>query len=224
MTSFDTVAFIPVRGGSKSIKNKNIMPLCGKPLVYWSVLAAVESSKVEKVFVSTDSDEIKNVVESFAKIDSRFDKVQVISRSAQTASDIATSESALIEFCESFEFDKVVFLQATSPLTKGYDIDKAIFKMTSDGADSLVSVVKRHQFLWNTDSTPMNYDPQNRPRRQDWDGYFIENGAFYISKRECILDSKCRISGKISCFEMDQRTLYEVDEPADWEIIEKFLG
>ena len=223
MTALGTVAFIPVRGGSKSIKNKNIMPIAGKPLVYWTVLAAVEASQVEKVFVSTDSDEIKNVVENF-----NFDKVQVISRAPETSSDTATSESALIEFCENYEFETVIFLQATSPLTTSQDVDDAILKMKKEGANSLLSVVRRHQFLWNIDGTPMNYDPQNRPRRQDWEGYFIENGAFYISGREDILNSKCRISGKnsqkISFYEMEQKTLYEVDEQADWGIIETFLG
>jgi len=213
-----SVAFIPVRGGSKSIKNKNIMPLGGKPLIYWTVLAAVEAVLVEKVYVSTDSDEIKNVVEGFG-----FDKVEVISRSAHTASDTATSESALIEFSKNYQFEKVIFLQATSPLTKSTDIDNALLQMEKENADSLLSVVRRYQFLWDTNGVPMNYDPQDRPRRQDWDGYFIENGAFYISSREDILNSKCRISGKISCYEMDQKTLYEVDEPSDWEVIEEFL-
>lgn len=212
------VAFIPVRGGSKSIKNKNIMPIAGKPLVYWTILAAVEAKSVDKVFVSTDCDEIKKVVESL-----NFEKVQVISRGAETASDTASSESALLEFCENHDFDKVVFLQATSPLTKSEDIDGAFNKMNTEKADSLISAVRRYQFLWDSAGKPMNYDPQNRPRRQDWDGYYIENGAFYISSREAILNSKCRISGKMAFFEMDQKTLFEVDEPSDWEIIEKFL-
>jgi len=213
-----TVALIPVRGGSKSIKNKNIMPLCGKPLIYWTVLAAVESESVEKVFVSTDSEKIRQVVDGFG-----FDKVQVISRSPETAIDTATSESALIEFCENYQFEKIIFLQATSPLTKAVDVDNALQQMEKEHADSLLSAVRRYQFLWDLSGVPINYDPQNRPRRQDWDGYFIENGAFYISSRENILKSRCRISGKISYFEMDQKTLYEVDEPADWEVIEKFL-
>lgn len=219
-----TVAFIPVRGGSKSIKNKNIMPISGKPLVYWTILAAVEAEKIENVYVSTDSEEIKLAVEDFAKEDFRFDKVHVISRSAQTASDCATSESALIEFCQNYEFEKVIFLQATSPLTKAEDLDNAMLKMENDCAESLLSVVRRHQFLWGVNGLPINYNPEKRPRRQDWDGYFVENGAFYISSRDNILKSKCRISGKISYFEMDQKTLYEIDEPADWEIIAKFLG
>jgi len=220
----NTVAFIPVRGGSKSIKNKNIMPLAGKPLVYWTILACVQSRSIEKIFVSTDSDEIKRVVEGFG-----FEKVEVIERSKATASDEASSESALVEFCENHTFEKVVFLQATSPLTKSEDIDGAIEKLDKlekldkEGVNSLISAVRRYQFFWDLSGKPINYDPQNRPRRQDWDGYFIENGAFYISHRKDILDSKCRISGKISFWEMEQETLYEVDEPADWEIIEKFF-
>lgn len=213
-----TVAFIPARGGSKSIKEKNIMPLNGKPLIYWTVLACVNAKSIEKVFVSTDSDKIKQTVESFG-----LDKVEVISRSAQTATDVATSESALVEFCKNYEFDTVVFLQATSPLTKPTDIDGAIAKLENERADSLISAVRNYQFLWDINGTPLNYDPLNRPRRQDWNGYYIENGAFYISSRKNILKSNCRVSGKISFWEMNSKTIFEVDEPQDWQIIEKFL-
>lgn len=213
-----TVAFIPARGGSKSIKEKNIMPLGGKPLLYWTVSACVNSKNIKKVFVSTDSDKIKQTVESFG-----FENVEVISRSAETASDTATSESALLEFCQNFDFEKVVFLQATSPLTKPQDLDGAMEKLEKEGADSLISAVRNYQFLWSVEGKPLNYDPQNRPRRQDWDGYYIENGAFYISKRENILDSKCRVSGKVTFWEMSSKTVFEIDEPDDWKIIEKFL-
>jgi N-acylneuraminate cytidylyltransferase len=214
-----TVGFIPARGGSKSIKHKNIMQLAGKPLLYYALRACEEAPSIEKTFVSTDDEEIKAVAESFG-----FKKVVVIKRSPETASDAATSESALVEFCENYEFEKVVFLQATSPLTTGDDIEGALKNLENKKAQSLVSVIKNYQFLWNADGTPMNYDPQKRPRRQDWDGYYIENGAFYISSRENILNSKCRVSGKITFWEMSQKTLYEVDEPDDWKIIEKFLA
>lgn len=214
----NTVAFIPARGSSKSIKEKNIMPIAGKPLIYWTILACVESKSIEKIYVSTDSEKIKQTVEGFG-----FDKVEVISRSPETATDTATSESALIEFCQNYEFDKVVFLQATSPLTKAKDIDGALEKLKNEGADSLISAVHNFQFLWDTKGNPINYNPENRPRRQDWDGYYIENGAFYISTRKNILDSKCRISGKISYWEMSSKTIFEVDEPSDWQIIEKFI-
>ncbi|MBP7212211.1 acylneuraminate cytidylyltransferase family protein [bacterium] len=212
------VGFIPARGGSKSIKNKNIMELDGKPLIFYTLKACEEAESVEKVYVSTDSEEIKSAVEAL-----NFKKAVVISRSPETATDTATSESALVEFCKNYEFEKVVFLQATSPLTTAKDIDGAVNKLEGEHSDSLISAVKNYQFLWNINGTPQNYNPEKRPRRQDWEGYFIENGAFYISSRKKILESNCRISGKISFWEMSQKTLYEVDEPSDWEIIKLFL-
>lgn len=213
-----TVAFIPARGGSKSIKEKNIMPVAGSPLIYWTISACINAKFIEKIYVSTDSNEIKETVESFG-----FDTVEVISRSPETATDTATSESALIEFCNNYEFDRVVFLQATSPFTTAKDIDGALEKLKHEGSDSLISAVRNYQFLWDINGKPINYDPQNRPRRQDWDGYYIENGAFYISSRENILKSQCRISGKVSFWEMNSRTIFEVDEPKDWQIIETLL-
>ena len=211
------VAFIPVRAGSKSIKNKNITLVNNKPLVYWTVSAA-NNSNLDKVFVSTDSIKIKTLVESFG-----FSKVEVIERSKESSSDKATSESALIEFANKYEFDNVVFLQATSPLTQTYDINGALEKFLNSDKKSLISAIKRHQFLWDTKGTPMNYDPNNRPRRQEWDGYYIENGAFYISSRKEILKTGCRITTPVDFWEMSVQNIFEIDEPTDIDIVEKLF-
>ena len=212
------VAFIPVRKGSKSIINKNISPVNNKPLIYWTTLAA-QVSNLDKVYVSTDGEEIKNVVENFG-----FSKVEVIQRSEYSSSDTATSETALIEFCENYKFDNVVFLQATSPLTTAVDINKALEKYLKSDKKSLISVVKRSQFIWDVDGYPLNYNPQNRPRRQDWDGYYIENGAFYISSRENIIKSQCRITPPVDFWEMNDKTLFEIDNPEDVILIEKLFN
>lgn len=211
------VAFIPVRAGSKSIKNKNITLVNNKPLIYWTVSVA-NASNLDKVFVSTDSDEIKSVVESFG-----LEKVEVIERSKESSSDNATSETALVEFAQNYEFDNVVFMQATSPLTQTSDINGALEKFLKSDKKSLVSAIKRHQFLWNTDGTPMNYDPNKRPRRQEWDGYYIENGAFYISSKKEILRTGCRITPPVEYWEMFEQNIFEIDEPKDIEIIEKLF-
>lgn len=211
------VAFIPVRAGSKSIKNKNITLVNNKPLIYWTVSVA-NNSNLDKVFVSTDSIEIKTLVESFG-----FSKVEVIERSKESSSDKATSESALIEFANKYEFDNVVFLQATSPLTQTYDINGALKKFLNSDKKSLISAIKRHQFLWDTKGTPMNYDPNNRPRRQEWDGYYIENGAFYISSRKEILKTGCRITTPVDFWEMYVQNIFEIDEPTDIDIVEKLF-
>ena len=212
------VAFIPVRKGSKSIINKNISPVNNKPLIYWTTLAA-QVSNLDKVYVSTDGKDIKKTVEEFG-----FNKVEVIPRSEYSSSDTATSETALIEFCENYKFDNVVFLQATSPLTTAVDINKALEKYLNSDKKSLISAVKRSQFIWGVNGEPLNYNPQNRPRRQDWDGYYIENGAFYISSRENILKSQCRITPPVDFWEMNDKTLFEIDNPQDIELIEKLFN
>ena len=216
------VAFIPVRGGSKSIPLKNIKPICGKPLVYWTVKAAVDCELIDKVYVATDSPVIKETVESFG-----FDKVEAIGRSAESASDTASTESAMLEFAREYAFDHMVLVQATSPLLTGEDLTGGMKLYGEPGTDGVLSVVRQKRFNWNTDedgfATPINYDYQNRPRRQDFDGYLTENGAFYITSRERLLKTKCRLSGRIRAYEMDEATFFEIDEPSDWLIIEQLM-
>ena len=87
------VAFIPVRGGSKSIPLKNIRKIAGNPLVYWTAKAANDCEKIDKVYVATDSAIIRETVKQFG-----LSKVEVIDRGADTASDTASTESAMLEF------------------------------------------------------------------------------------------------------------------------------
>lgn len=216
------VAFIPVRGGSKSIPLKNIKEINGKPLVYWTVKAACESKNIDIVYVATDSDMIKSTVEGFG-----FDKVRVIGRSAESASDTASTEFAMLEFAQNYEFDNIVLVQATSPLLKAADIDGGFELFNADDCDSVLSVVRQYRFIWKESADigaePVNYDVYNRPRRQDFNGFLMENGAFYITSREMLLESQNRVSGKIKAYEMPEETAFEIDEPNDWIIIEQLM-
>lgn len=223
------VAFIPVRGGSKSIPLKNIKPICGKPLVYWTVKAACGCRYLDKVYVATDSDKIRENVEAF-KTGSEaelFAKVEVIGRSAASASDTASTESAMLEFAEKYEFDNIVLIQATSPLLQASDLDKGIEVFETEGTNSVLSVVRQKRFHWRNDENglahPTNYDVFHRPRRQEFDGYLVENGAFYISSKADLIKSKNRISGNIKAVEMNEDTFFEIDEPSDWVIIEALM-
>jgi CMP-N-acetylneuraminic acid synthetase len=115
-------------------------------------------------------------------------------------------------------------LQATSPLTSSALIDQAINKFNQVPADSLVSLVRTHRFFWEQKDdfvTPTNYDYSDRPRRQDWSGQLVENGAIYITSRKKLLESNSRISGKIIPFIMPNNTYYEIDEPDDWYLLEE---
>lgn len=211
-------AFIPVRGGSKSIPLKNIKNFCGKPLVYWTAKAANDCKEISEVYISTDSDKIAEVVKSFD-----LPKIKIIGRSEETAKDTASTESAMLEFAEKFEFDNIILIQATSPLLESSDLDGGMKKFFG-GYDSLLSVVRQKRFIWHEVdkmAVAQNYNPQSRPRRQEWNGYFVENGAFYITSRENLLKSKCRISGRIGLYEMSEETYFEIDEPSDWIIMEQ---
>ncbi|RHO90793.1 N-acylneuraminate cytidylyltransferase [Clostridium sp. AF37-7] len=223
------VAFIPVRGGSKSIPLKNIKPISGKPLVYWTVKAACGCKYIDKVFIATDSDKIKETVEGFKEGSEAelFKKAEVIGRSAESASDTASTEFAMLEFADKVEFDNIVLVQATSPLLVSSDLDRGFEAFGEENVDSVLSVVRQKRFHWGNDENgfahPTNYDVFHRPRRQEFDGYLVENGAFYISSKEDLLKSKNRVSGNIKAVEMNEDTFFEIDEPSDWVIIEALM-
>lgn len=212
-------AFIPVRGGSKSIPLKNIKNFCGKPLVYWTAKAANDCERISEVYIATDSEKIFEVVKSF-----NLDKVKVVGRSSETAKDTASTESAMLEFAENFEFDNIILIQATSPLLETEDLTGGLEKYFQGDYDSLFSVVRQKRFIWqeiDSVAVAQNYNPMKRPRRQEWEGFFVENGAFYVTSRQNLLKSKCRISGRIGLYEMPEETYFEIDEPSDWLIMEQ---
>ena len=218
------IAFIPVRGGSKSIPLKNIKELNGKPLVYWTLKSANDVKCIDKVIVATDSEEIKTVVNSFG-----FTKVQVYDRESENAQDTSSTESVMLEYIKKSELnpdDKFFLIQATSPLLKSEHIEGMYQKLAATNADSIFSGVREKQFHWiETDNgvEPINYDYKNRPRRQDFQGIIAENGACYINSVENILKDNCRLSGKIECYELPAETAYEIDEESDWLIIENIM-
>ena len=223
------IAFIPVRGGSKSIPLKNIRPICGKPLVYWTIRAACGCQYIDKVYVATDSDRIREAAESFrtGREAGLFAKMEVVGRSAASASDTASTESAMIEFAEAHEFDHIALIQATSPLLQAEDLDRGFEAYGTEGTDSVLSVVRQKRFHWGTDENgfahPTNYDVFHRPRRQEFDGYLVENGAFYICSRADLLRTRNRVSGNIRAVEMNEDSFFEIDEPSDWVIIEALM-
>ncbi|MEY8673891.1 acylneuraminate cytidylyltransferase [Francisella philomiragia] len=215
------IAFIPLRCGSKSIPFKNIKNFCGRPLVYWSLEALQNSTSVEKVFVATDCEEIKLVVDNFG-----FDKVSIYDRDYENANDTSSSESVMLEFIKkhTFEDDDLFFLvQATSPFTQSKDFDMALETLKKQNANSLLTCVRTKRFFWNNDAVPLNYNYKERPRRQDFAGLFMENGAFYINTIGNIKKEKNRLSGKVAIHEMKEFTAVEIDEEDDWEIAESLM-
>lgn len=216
-----TIAFIPVRGGSKSIPLKNIKPFCGKPLVLWSIEALEFCELVDEIVVATDSDKIEEVVSQ-----RNYSKTKVYRRLAQNATDTASTESVLLEYINKKDLAKeTVFMlvQATSPLTQATHFTEALERFVIGRFDSMLSCVRSKRFFWNANGTPMNYDYHYRPRRQDFDGIMMENGAFYISMVGNIIESGNRLSGIIGFYEMPSYTALEIDEPDDWMLMEELM-
>ncbi len=215
------VAFIPARAGSKSIPNKNIKVFAGKPLIHWVINAALNCKYLDKVYVSTDGKEIKKTVNQISN-----SKLVVVDRPKNTAQDSSTTESAMIDFANRFDFEDIVLIQATSPYLKSKDLNGGIKKYLKNNFDSLISIVRQKRFIWlknNELIKPYNYLPKKRPRRQNFNGFFVENGAFYITSKKLLLKSKCRISGKISYYEMSENSYFEIDEEIDWKIAEHLI-
>ncbi len=215
------IAVIPARGGSKGIEKKNIRSFAGKPLIAHTIEQAMASRSVQRIFVSTDDDEIASI--------SKKCGAEIVWRPSGISNDTASSESALLhavnelEDREQFSPDHVIFLQCTSPLRKPGDIDAAVQIFVEEKADSLLSVSKSHQFFWveqGGGARPVNYDYKNRPRRQDFGEQYVENGSIYICKSRILKETTNRLGGKISMYEMEKWQAFEVDDAEDFKLCE----
>lgn len=217
----EVIAFIPARAGSKSIQLKNIKSFCGEPLISWSIKALLEFNKLSKIIIATDSDKIADVGREFNN-----KKIEIFNRSDENSQDHSSTESVLLEYIEKNKIENetiLILVQATSPLTRTQDFENAYNFYIKGGFDSLLTVTEFKRFLWQENGIPINYDYNNRPRRQDFDGILMENGAFYINTAENIKKYSNRICGKIATYKMPEYTAIEIDEPDDWNIAEMIM-
>ena len=214
------VAIIPARGDSKGIPNKNIINFCGKPLLAWSILQAMESSYVDEVYVSSDSKQILAVGEQYGAIG--------IVRPDELSDDAAPSESALshaldyIENSRNETVDLVVFLQATSPLREPEDIDAAVRILLDNNAYSLLSVAVLDDLcafkLQGNNIIGITYDPYNRGRRQEREPVYHDNGSIYVFRPDVLRRYQNRLGGKIDILRMPFWKSHEIDTLEDLEL------
>jgi len=211
------VSVILARGGSKGIPNKNIVDIKGKPMIGYVIEASLKS-KVKETWVSTDCEQIKNTALSYG--------AQVIDRPQKISQDFSKSEDALLHFSNNVDFDILVFIQPTSPLLYASDIDKGINLImdSTSSYDSVFSVYQEHWIpRWHPNITPQNWDVTDRPMRQEKDFSYVENGAFYITKKQNLVKTKLRYSGNIGVIEMPNYRSFQVDTLDDLKLIGKLL-
>lgn len=221
------IALIPARSGSKGIPHKNLKVVCGKPLIAWSILSALNSESIDSVFVSTDCEDIARVASSYGA------EVPFI-RPAELATDSATTESVLEHFCDYLIGEKcqpreIMLLQPTSPVRLNGSIDAAYAEYKSKALDSLVSVSGSDRFMWHTGNdghVSASYDFFNRPRRQDLSEdklIKLENGSIYISDFTGLVLHKNRLFGRVGLYEMSKIESFEVDDLVDLIVAESLL-
>ncbi len=226
MPESSAVCIIPARGGSKGIPQKNLIMLAGKPLVAWSVEHGLASRHVGgEVYVSSDNDEILDVARGCG--------AHAIVRPPELATDHSSSEAALVHALATIRAGRnrpvelVVFLQPTSPVRAPDDIDRAVDRLRSEEADSLLSVRPlRDYFIWerrDDGCAPTNFDYRHRKRRQDLPPTYLENGSIYVFKPEVLQAGNNRLGGRIAVYEMDWKRSQQIDDPEDLELCEYLL-
>ncbi len=219
------IALIPARGGSKGIPQKNLRRVGGIPLLAHTIAHARGTPEISRTIVSTDDAEIARVATEHG--------AEVVVRPAEISGDTASSEAALLhvldhlKITEGYEPELVVFLQATSPLRRPDDISRAIGTLLAEGADSLFSAYRQHGFLWRREGsappTSFSYDYRARPRRQDVAEELVENGSIYVFRPYVLREGGNRLGGRIAVHIMDPADSFQVDEPADLELMERLL-
>ena len=222
------IAIIPARGGSRGIPNKNIAPLCGRPLIEYSIEVALQSSSIDYVIVTSDSEEILRVAKKFGQ------RVMSIRRPSDLATDSSGTEGVVAHTVDclvnnGISIDCIVLLQPTSPFRKSEFINESVSLIRSSKAGSLISVSDPMQhpydFLFNN-SGSINYvcRDKNSYRRQDFKAAKFINGSIYITKYEFLL-STGKIYSLDSCllYEMPVEYSIDIDTPFDLMICEAIM-
>lgn len=220
------VGIIPARGGSKGIPRKNIKLLAGKPLVAYSIQAAINSKYIDKVIVSTEDDEIAKVSEEFG--------AEVVKRPDELAKDETKTAPVLDQVVSELENngykpDIIVLLQPTSPLRTEKNIDEALELLINSNKDSIFAGHRAGKTmpLWkqNSDGSLMAlYDYHLRPRRQEahlMEPMLCENGAIYAIKYDAFKITKDFLGNNVGFYEMEPQV--DIDTAEDFDSVEKIL-
>ena len=224
MKSKNNIAIILARGGSKTIPKKNIKNFCGKPLIAWSIEQAKKTKNIHDVWVSSDDKKILSISKKFgAKI-----ILRPKSLSTSKSSSVSGWIHAINEIEKTRKIDIVVALQATSPIRESSDLESSVQKFSRNNFDSMFSASKIGDFyIWRKKGksySSINYDFRNRPRRQDFEEQYVENGSFYIFKPKTIKKFENQLGGKIGIFLMDFWKSFEIDDYEDFKFLKILMN
>lgn len=219
------IGIIPARGGSKRLPRKNILELCGKPLIAWTIEAGLKSKYLDRLIVTSEDDEILDISKKYG--------AEIIKRPFELATDTAKTIDAVKHVLENIseKYDYVVLLQPTSPLRTEKHIDEAIELLMNKNADAIISVCEvEHSPLWCNilppDGSLVNFLREDviDKRSQDLEKYYRINGAIYICKIDKLLNNgSFFLKENIYAYIMDKKSSIDIDEELDFKMAEVIL-
>ncbi len=218
-----TVAIITARGGSKRIPRKNIKSFLGKPILAYSIEAAIESGIFDTVMVSTDDEEI-------AEISKKYGADVPFLRSAQTANDYATTNDVILEVLEEYgkrgeSFDMACCIYPTAPFVTAAKIQDAVEKLKASDADTLIPVVSfsyppQRAMIIKNEKLIFEYPEYLDSRSQDLEPHYHDVGQFYVFRVPAFFQNKKLMLGNILPFVISEMEVQDIDNQTDWEIAE----
>ncbi len=217
---------IPARAGSKGVPLKNIRELAGKPLIAHVIEAANEASSIDRVFVSTDGNNIADIAREYG--------AKVVMRPDDISGDVASSESAIFHALGVIEKEHggmpeyTFFAQCTAPLTLAGDFDCAMEIMSSGNYDSIFAAKEFHGFIWRKDENAqmvgVNHNHKGRRlMRQEMEVEYQETGAFYLFDTKGFIEYKNRFFGRIGVCTLPEVRSIDIDTLEDFVRAEEYL-
>lgn len=218
-----SIAIITARGGSKRIPKKNIKDFCGKPIIAYSIEAAISSGVFDEVMVSTDSEEIADVAK-------RFGANVPFLRSEATSDDFATTADVLKEVITEYKkmgrtFDLLCCLYPTAPFVTSDRLAEAKKMLYESDNDSIITVVKfnfppQRALLVRSGKVEFQYPEYAAARSQDLEPIYHDCGQFYICRTERFIKYHSMITPKTIPYEISEEEVQDIDNMSDWVIAE----
>ncbi|WP_022768073.1 pseudaminic acid cytidylyltransferase [Butyrivibrio sp. NC2007] len=218
-----TLAMITARGGSKRIPRKNIKEFNGKPIIAYSIEAALSSGVFDEVMVSTDDEEIAEIAKKYGA------KVPFF-RSEKTANDFATTVDVIEEVLNTYkergeEFDIFCCIYPTAPFITAKRLKDAVEELAKSDADSLIPVVRfsypPQRAMEVHDGKLVFRQPENLSKRsQDLEPHFHDAGQFYVVRSESFFKNRGIMVGDILPMELSELEVQDIDNEVDWKLAE----
>ena len=217
------IAIITARGGSKRIPKKNIKEFCGKPILAYSIQAALDSKLFDTVMVSTDSEEIADVARQYGA------EVPFM-RSEKTSDDYATTADVLLEVLLEYEkrgktFENMVCIYPTAPFITAKKLQDVAKCLASDDAVMVLPVVPfsyppQRGYVIKDDYLEMKWKENYTARSQDLEKMYHDAGQFYFYKIDAFKAKNGQITEGISPIVLDEMEVQDIDNETDWKLAE----